>query len=179
MCGRRRGRCVGHNTPCLGIYPYCVIYIEISFVPAVHAHGACAPNSCTMISDSTGMRTHVVLDSTSTRDPPYACRGEEMKFSCEVMNRISLQWASEPDIPCNNPLGYTTGDDEGETRTRGSYQSNLTSVIRNSLNSYLSSVLTFTPPRSMNSVAVHCGDQLGHCDSTEGEHTLNITGKCI
>ena len=177
MCGRRRGRCVGHNIPCLGIYPYCVIYIEISFIPAVHAYGACASNSCLMT--STGMRTHVVLDSTSARDPPYACRGEEMTFSCEVINGVSLQWASEPDVPCNRSIGYTTADDEGETRTRGSYQSNLTSIIRNSLNSYFSSVLTFTPPRSVNNVTVHCGDQLGLCGSTEGEHTLNITGKCI
>ena len=130
------------------------------------------------MTSTTGMRTHVVLNSTSTRDPPYACRGEQMTFSCEVMNGISLQWASEPDIPCDRPIGYTTADDEGKTITRGSYHSNLTSVIRNSLNSYLSSVFIFTPPRSVNSVAVHCGDQLGLC-STEDEHTLNVTGKCI
>lgn len=171
MCGRKRGRCIGHNIPCVGVTGIVLIKV-ISFVPAVHTHGACAPSSCRRTSAG---RTSVVLNLSSTWDRPYACRGEEMTFSCEVMNGASLQWASEPDIPCNMPLGYTTGDDEGETRTRGAYQSRLT----HSLNSYLSSVLTFTPPGSVNSVTVHCGDQLALCSSTEDEHTLTITGKCI
>ena len=122
------------------------------------------------------MRTSVVLSLTSTRDPPYVCHSEEIEFSCEVINGISLQWVSEPDIPCNRPLGYTMGDDEGETRTRGSYHSHLVPVAQSSSN--LRSVLTFTPARSMDSVTVVCGDQLSLCPSTEAEHTVNVTGKC-
>ena len=127
---------------------------------------------------SAGLRTSVLLNSTTTRDIPYACRGEEMTFICLVVNGISLQWVCEPDIPCNRPLGYTTGDDEGETRTRGYYHSRLVSVARSFPDTYLSSVLTFTPPGSMDSVTVVCGDQLSLCPSTEDEYTVNITGKC-
>ena len=142
----------------------------------MQTQGVCAPSSC-IGTISVDLRTSVFLNSTATRDPPYACRGEEITFSCEVMNGISLQWVSEPDIPCNRPLGYTVGDDEGKTRTRGSYQSRLTSVVRNPLNYYLNSLLTFTPPRSTDSVTVVCGDQLSLCSNTETERTLNITGK--
>lgn len=118
------------------------------------------------------------MNLSSTHDRPYACRGKEMTFSCVVTNAASLQWASEPGIPCNRPIGYTTGDDEGQRRTRGSYESHLTSVIPHSLNPYLRSTLTFTPPGSVNSVTVHCGDQLALC-STEDEYTVQITGKYI
>ena len=156
------------------VYTHIVLIKRIYSVPAAHTHGMCAPSSCT--TTSAGTRTSVVLSLTSTRDPPYACRGEEMTFNCKVMNGNSLQWASEPDVPCNRPLGFTIGDDEGETRTRGSYHSRLTSVVRNPLNPYLSSVFTFTPPGSMNSVTVQCGDQLALC-STEDERTVIVTGK--
>ena len=156
---------------------YSVDESDSFFLPPVRIQGVCAPSSCTTTSAS--MRASVVLNSTSKRDPPYACHGEEMTFSCEVINGFSLQWASEPDIPCNRPLGYTIGDDEGETRTRGSYQCRLISVIRNPPNLYLSSVFTFTPPESTDNVTVVCGDQLSLCSNTEAEHTFNVTGKCI
>ena len=126
------------------------------------------------------MRTSVLLNLTSTHDPPYACRGEGITFSCEVMNGISLQWASEPDILRNRPIGFTTGDDEGERRTRDSYQSRLVSVQHHPQNPYLKSVLTYTPPAgSMDSVTVVCGDQLSLYNSAEAECTVSITGKCI
>ena len=141
------------------------------FLNTVHTESVCTPVSC---------ETRVYLSSTtaSTRDPPYACRGEELVFYCAVLNGASLQWASEPDIPCNRSLGYTMGDDMGQTRTRGPYQSRLTSVIRNPPNLQLSSVLTFTPSASVDNVTVVCGDQLSLCSSTKQESTLNITGKC-
>ena len=154
-----------------------VLMRVIFFLPAVQSQGVCAPSSCTTTSAS--MRASVVLNSTSKHDPPYACRGEEMTFSCELMNGVSLQWVSEPDIPCDRPIGYTIGDDEGETRTRGSYQSRLTSVVQSPLNSYLSSVFKFTPPGSMNNITVVCGDQLSLCNSAEAERTLSIIGKCM
>ena len=147
------------------------------FLLAEQTQGVCALSSCPPTSGS--MRTSVFLNSTTTRDRPYTCRGEEMTFSCEVINGVSLQWAFEPDIPCNRPLGFTIGDDEGETRTRGSYQCHLTSVVQSPLNSYLSSVFKFTPPGSMNNMTVVCGDRLSLCNSAEAERTLSITGKCM
>ena len=145
---------------------YTLATLVYSSVLLVHTQlGVCAPSSC----------TSVILSP----DPPYACRDKELTLNCEVINGFSLQWVSEPDIPCNRRLIYTTGDDIGETRTRGSYRSNLTSVTRNPLNPYLSSVLTFTPTGSMDSVTVVCGHQLSQCPGTEAKRTLNITGKCM
>ena len=135
------------------------------------SQGVCTPISC---------MTYVVLNSTtpSTRNPPYACRGEQLTFTCEVMNTVSLQWASEPDILCRNPISYTAGDDEGERRRRGFYQSYLISVARDPPNSNFTSNLTFIPPQSVDSVTVVCGNQLLFCSSTEAERTVRITGKC-
>lgn len=137
---------------------------------------ACAQSVCTPVSCET--RVYLSSSTASKRDPPYACRGEELVFHCAVVNGASLQWASEPDIPCNRSLGYTMGDDEGEIRTRGPYQSRLTSVTRNSPNLQLSSVLTFIPSASVDNVTVVCGDQLSLCSSTKEESTINIAGEC-
>ena len=129
---------------------------------------------------STVMRTSVLLNLNGTHDPPYTCRGEEMTFSCEVINGVSLQWASEPDIPRSTPLGFTTGDDEGEPRTRGSYQSRLVSVKHHPQNPYLKSVLTYTPPAgSTDNVTVVCGNELSLDNGAEAECTVSITGKCM
>ena len=133
--------------------------------------GVCSPTSC-------ATSVHLNVTPASVRDPPYACRGEQLTFSCEVVNAPSLQWAFEPDIPCDMPISYTTGDDEGETKGMGSYQSRLISVTRNPPNSNFSSDLTYTPPRSMDSVTVVCGNQLHFCSRTQSELTLMLTGKC-
>ena len=135
------------------------------------------PNVCTSVSCP---RTSVFLNSTtaSTRDPPYACRGEELVFTCAVMNGTSIQWASKPGIPCNRPLSYTPSDREGRKKDRSLYQSYLISVARKPPNSNFTSNLTFTPPGFMDNVIVVCGDQLPFCSRTEAEITLSITGKC-
>ena len=144
-------------------------------MPVVNSQKVCTPTSCRV--------TSVVLNSTtiSGRNPPYACRGEQLVFTCEVMNAVSLQWASEPDISCSNAISYTAGDDEGERRTinGGFYQSYLVSVVRAPPFSTFTSNLTFTPPESVNSVTVVCGNQLSLCSSTEAEHTVRITGKLM
>ena len=124
-------------------------------------------------------KTSAVLSLTNTRHSQYACCNEEVTFNCDVINGISLQWVSEPHIPCDVPISYSIGDVEGETKTRGSYQSHLVSVTRNPLNSSISSNLTFTANGSVNSVTVVCGDQLQLCNSAEDKRTLNITGKCM
>ena len=123
-------------------------------------------------------KTYVRL-TPDTISAPYACRGEEVMFKCEVTNGSSLEWASEPDISRSLPLSFTGFDDEGQTRTRGSYKACLVSVARSPPNSNFSSVLTFTPSPSVNSVTVVCGDQLSSCCSSEKEHTFTITGKCM
>ena len=142
----------------------------ISSTSVVDSQSVCTPISCV---------TSVVLNSTTTRarNPPYACRGEQLVFNCEVMNAVSLQWASEPDILCDNAISYTAGDDEGETRPSGLFQSYLISVVRNPPNSNFSSNLTFTPSESVTNVTVVCGNQLSLCSSTEAERTVRITGK--
>ena len=128
--------------------------------------------------------TSVHLSSTaaSTRDPQYACRGKQLVFNCEVVNGVVLQWVSEPDIPCNDPIIFTSGDDEGQRRTRNEdfYQSYLISVARRPPDSNFTSNLTFTPPESVNSVTVVCEDkheQLSCCN-TKAESTIIITGQC-
>ena len=139
----------------------------------MHTQGVCTPVSCI---------TSAILNSTTTsaRNPPYACRDEQLVFVCEVMNAVSLQWASEHDILCSNAISYTAGDNEGERRTRieNLYQSYLISVVRDPPNSNFTSNLTFTPSLSVNSVTVVCGDQLSLCRGTEVKHTVRITGKC-
>ena len=160
------------------IYIPCFGVVYIFSVPAVHTRGLCVPSSCTRT--SVDQRKSVILTLTNTRDPPYACRDEEVTFNCDVINGISLQWVSKPVIPCNVPISYAIGDVEGDMRARGStYQSHLISVARNRLNSNFSSNLTFTANGSANSVTVVCGDRLRLCRSTEVKRTLNITGKCM
>ena len=138
---------------------------------AVHTQVVCTPRSCI---------TSVHLNSTitSTRNPQYACRGEQLTLTCGVTNAVSLQWASEPDILCNSTISYTAGDDEGERRIKGSYQSYLVSVARDPPFSNFTSNLTFTPSESVNSVTVVCGNQLSLCSGTEAERIIMITGKC-
>ena len=120
------------------------------------------------------------LTTASTRNPPYACRGESVTFHCEVVNGASLQWVSEPDICRNLPVSFTSSDNEGEEITRDfhtyMYHSRLLSLAQNPPTSNFSSVLTFTPNTS---ITVICGDQLSSCGRTENESTLPITGKCM
>ena len=134
----------------------------------------CTPPPC--------IRTSVQLSSNaiSGQSPPYGCRGKTLTFVCEVINGISLQWVSEPDICRSVPIRYTPANEEGDTNGSGSlYRSHLMSVVRNPPFSNFSSNLTFTPNASVNSVTVQCGDQLSSCSNTEAESTVTITGKCI
>ena len=143
-------------------------------------HAAVVQNECPVMSC---IRTSVRLSpsSTGTRNPPYACRGENVTFTCEVVNARSLQWASEPEICRNVPFSYTPVDDEGEMRVSPSrsYQSNITFIASNPPYSNFSSVLTFTPPGPVDNVTVVCGDQLSSCTSTQNESTVNYAGKCV
>ena len=70
----------------------------VSLLSAAPTQNVCTPVSCT--------ETSVYLNSTTAnrRDPPYACRGEKLVFHCEVVNGAGIQWASEPDISCKEPL---------------------------------------------------------------------------
>jgi len=128
----------------------------------------------------TCIRTSAVLTSnvSTTRNPPYACRGEQLFYMCEVINGLTLQWASEPNICRNMPISFTTGDDDGEIRQIDIFESRLISAARAPPSSNFTSVFTFTPPPSVNNVTVVCGNQLSFCTSTEDQLTIGITGKC-
>ena len=159
-----------------GIYFY--LYISLYLLNLlllnfpVHAQNVCTPVSC--------IRTSVflALNTSNPRNPPYACRGEQLQFICEVTNGLTLQWASEPVICRDTPISYTTGDIVGETRQIDIYQSHLVSIARRPPSSNFTSSFTFTPLASANSVTVVCGNQLPFCSSTEAELTLSFTGKC-
>ena len=144
----------------------------VSLLSAAPTQNVCTPVSCT--------ETSVYLNSTTAnrRDSPYACRGEQLVFHCEVVNGAGIQWASEPDISCKDPLSFTTYNSDGDHKERLFYQSYLVSVARDPPSSNFTSNLTFTPPPSVNSVTVVCGNQLPFCTSTAAEFTLSITGKC-
>ena len=122
---------------------------------------------------------HLSPSSIGARDPPYACRGENVTFMCEVINGHTLQWASEPDIPCELPMTYTAADDDGDIRAVGSYQSRLISIIRNPPYSNFSSILTVILPHFVNNVTVQYGNLLSFCSNTEAESTVNFAGKCV
>ena len=145
---------------------------------AVYTPGVSTPTSCA---------TSVHLNSTiaSTRDPPYACCGEQLVFNCVVVDGVALQWVSNPGIPCDDPITFTSGDDEGQRKTRNGdegflFQSYLTSLMSDPPSSNLTSNLTFTPPPSVNSVAVVCEDEHGQssCCNAKDESTVIITGEC-
>ena len=139
----------------------------------MHAQNVCTPPPC--------VRTSVQLSSNAaiTQGPPYACRGDELTFTCQVMNGAGLQWVNEPEICRSLPVGYTTLNSGGDMERRGSYQSYLISVVRNPPFSNFTSNLTFTPNASVDSVTVQCGDQLSSCSDREAETTVIITGKCV
>lgn len=139
----------------------------------MHAQNVCMPPPC--------VRTSVQLNSNAaiTQGLPYACRGDELTFTCQVMNGAGLQWVNEPEICRSLPVGYTTASREGDVVRGSSYQSYLISVARAPPFSNFSSNLTFTPNASVNSVTVQCGDQLSSCSNTEDESDLSIAGKCV
>ena len=141
----------------------------VSLLSAAHTPGMCTTGSSVSLKSATA----------STRDPPYACRGEGLVFNCTVKNGASIQWASEPDISCELPMTYTAVDDDGEIRAVGSYQSHLISIARNPPHSNFSSVLRVIPPQFVNNVTVQCGDLLSSCYSTEAESTVNFAGKHV
>ena len=132
------------------------------------ARTQCTPLDC--------IRTSVFMNSsTLTRNPPYACRGIEVRFECEVENGASLQWASEPAICSTMPLSYTSRAVEGAVEERAGYRSYLTSIQPNPPYSNFTSSLTFTPHGS--NVTIQCGDQLSSCTTTQDRNTIYITGK--
>ena len=139
------------------------------------------------VSTPTSFATSVHLNSTiaSTRDPQYACRGEQLVFNCAVIDGVALQWVSKPGIPYDNPITFTSGDDVGERRIRrrrneSFFQASLISVTGEPPNSKITSNLTFTPRPSVNSVTVVCKDERGQssCCNAKDESTVIITGEC-
>ena len=126
---------------------------------------------------------HLSPISVGARDPPYACQGENVTFTCQVINGVALQWASEPDICRIVPFTYSTADDEGEVRfkttERGFYLSTLVSVARDIPYSNLSSNFTFTPNGSVSNIMVQCGNELSVCPSAQANSTINYAGKCV
>ena len=139
----------------------------------MHAQNVCPQPPC--------VRTSVQLSSNAAiaQGLPYACRGDELTFTCQVMNGAGLQWVNEPEICRSLPVGYTTANSEGNMEKGSSYQSYLISVVRNPPFSNFSSNLTFTANPPANNVTVQCGDQLSSCSNTEDEITVIITGKCV
>ena len=62
-------------------------FILICYLPTVLAQSKCHPVSCFRTS------VHLSPSSVGARDPPYACRSEEVTFLCQVINGVTLQWA--------------------------------------------------------------------------------------
>lgn len=118
-------------------------------------------------------------EAAITRNPPFVCRNELVKFICEVTKATAVQWVSEPDVRHDAPIRYITSDDVGEKRRSGSCQSNLTHIQRNPPFSNFSSDLIVTPPGSVNSVRAKCGHQQSFCSNTWAESIVNITSKCV
>ena len=139
----------------------------------MHAQNVCTPPPC--------VRTTVQLSSNATivQGLSYACRGDQLTFTCQVMNGAGLQWVNEPEICRSLPVGYTTSNSEGDMERRGSYQSYLISVASAPPFSNFSSNLTFTANSPGNNVTVQCGDKLSSCSDTETGITVIITGKCL
>ena len=139
----------------------------------MHAQNVCIPPPC--------VQTSVQLSSNAAiaQGLPYACRGDKLTFTCQVINGAGLQWVNEPEICRSLPVGYTPVNSEGDVVRGSSYQSYLISVARNPPFSNFTSNLTFTPNASVNSVTVQCGDQLSACSNTEDGSYLSIAGKCV
>ena len=143
------------------------------FLSTVPSQRTCPPVSC--------IRRFVFLNSSATRNPPYACRGATVTFYCVVLNGASLQWVSEPQICTNVPFSYTSVDVDGAQRVtpNGAYRANVISIMRAPPFSNFTSNLIFTPTGSTESVTVTCGDQLSACSSTRAELTVRYVGKCV
>ena len=80
----------------------------------------------------------------------FACDGEQVTFTCQVVRSFSLEWRSSH----LNPITYTANDMPPSPRTQDPFEANLTFLSRASVDSNITSTLRMT--RFNDAVSVQC-----------------------
>lgn len=115
----------------------------------------------------------------SMNSPPTfaAIVGDQLVFTCKVLQAGSVQFAAEPIICRASPLGYLSGNDVGDQRHQGIFRSDLVGLDRNPPNSNFTVILTGTPTEQM-TLMVLCGERVSLCAGVE-QKNVTINGKCV
>lgn len=106
---------------------------------------------------------------------PSVCIGDQLVFTCEVLSAGSLQFAAEPEICRSRPLTYLSGNDVGDKKIDGMFESNLVSLDRNPPMSNFTVTLNGTPTDEM-TLLVLCGKRVTSCSGVE-EKNITVIGK--
>ena len=103
---------------------------------------------------------NVVLTSTVIEDGrQFACEGEMVTFTCQVIRSLSLQWRS----PLIRLIVYTTHPEDQVVVSMPPFTANLTSIARSGINSNFTSTLQVTVSRMFARIntTVECRNQPG------------------
>ena len=103
---------------------------------------------------------NVVLTSTIEENGrKFACEGEMVTFTCQVIGSLSLQWYS----PLIRLIVYTTRLDDPVVVSRSPFIATRTSIARSGLNTNFTSTLQVTASRTFarNDTTVECRNQPG------------------
>jgi len=107
---------------------------------------------------------------------PFVCTGDQLVFTCEVLNAGSLEFAAEPEICRQDPITYLSGSDVGSKMTKGMFDSNLESLDRNPPTSNYTVTVTGTPTTKM-TLLVLCAERVDLCIGVK-ERNITVIGKC-
>ena len=103
---------------------------------------------------------NVVLNSTVEQNGrQFACNGEMVTFTCQVIRSASLQWYS----PLIRLIVYTTRPDDPVIVSRSPFIATRTSIARSGFNSNFTSTLQVTASETFarNDTTVECRNQPG------------------
>ena len=116
---------------------------------------------CTLVDmDSISVAGNVVLTSTVEENGrQFACEGEVVTFTCQVIGSASLQWYS----PLIRLIVYTTRSDNPVVVSRSPFIATRTSIARSGFNSNFTSTLQVNASETFarDETTVECRNQPG------------------
>ena len=134
------------------------------------------PYTCT-IEGSISVAGNVMLTSTVEEDGrKYACEGELVTFTCQVIGSLSLQWRSS----LIRQIGFTTDPADPMTVSRLPFIATVTNIARSGINTNFTSTLQVNALKSYarNDTTVECRNLQGVTESSRFTVAGNTSGYC-